>query len=34
MERTLRYPELIERPKSPNGAFTFDLKQQAREQEK
>jgi NTE family protein len=34
MERTLRHPEVLERPKSPDGVFTFDLKHQGREQEK
>ncbi|MEA2813865.1 MAG: hypothetical protein QOI93_1562, partial [Rhodospirillaceae bacterium] len=34
MERTLRHPEVLQRPKSPDGVFTFDLKQQGREQEK
>jgi predicted acylesterase/phospholipase RssA len=32
--RTLRHPEVLERPKSPDGVFTFDLKRQGREQEK
>lgn len=26
MKRTLAYPEVLERPKSPDGVFTFDLK--------
>jgi NTE family protein len=26
MKRTLTYPEVLERPKSPDGVFTFDLK--------
>jgi NTE family protein len=34
MERTLRHPEVLQRPKSPDGVFTFDLKEQGREQEK
>jgi NTE family protein len=34
MERTLRHPEVLQRPQSPDGVFTFDLKQQGREQEK
>ena len=34
MVRTLRHPEVLERPKSPDGVFTFDLKHQGREQEK
>jgi NTE family protein len=33
MERTLRHPEVLQRPTSPDGVFTFDLKQQGREQE-
>jgi len=28
MTRTLAYPEVLERPKSPDGVFTFDLKRQ------
>jgi NTE family protein len=31
MERTLRHPEVLQRPQSPDGVFTFDLKQQGRE---
>jgi NTE family protein len=31
MVRTLRYPEVLERPKSPDGVFTFDLKRQPNE---
>jgi NTE family protein len=31
MVRTLRYPEVLQRPTSPDGVFTFDLKQQALE---
>jgi NTE family protein len=31
MERTLRHPEVLQRPTSPDGVFTFDLKQQGRE---
>ena len=34
MVRTLRHPEVFERPKSPDGVFTFDLEHQGREQEK
>ena len=34
MVRTLRHPEVLQRPKSPDGVFTFDLKHQGREQEK
>jgi NTE family protein len=34
MVRTLSHPEVLERPKNPDGVFTFDLKQQGREQEK
>jgi NTE family protein len=34
MARTLRHPEVLQRPKSPDGVFTFDLKHQGREQEK
>jgi NTE family protein len=30
MERTLRHPEVLQRPTSPDGVFTFDLKQQGR----
>jgi NTE family protein len=29
MQRTLAYPEVLQRPTSPDGVFTFDLKQQA-----
>jgi NTE family protein len=29
--RTLRHPEVLERPKSPDGVFTFDLAYQGRE---
>jgi NTE family protein len=28
MTRTLAYPEVLERPRSPDGVFTFDLKRQ------
>jgi len=28
MTRTLAYPEVLERPKSADGVFTFDLKRQ------
>jgi NTE family protein len=31
MDRTLRHPEVLERPKSPDGVFTFDLAVQGRE---
>lgn len=31
MERTLRHPEVLQRPKSPDGVFTFDLKTQGRQ---
>jgi NTE family protein len=31
MERTLRHPEVLQRPQSPDGVFTFDLKQQGHE---
>ena len=31
MVRTLRNPEVLQRPQSPDGVFTFDLKQQGRE---
>jgi NTE family protein len=31
MERTLCHPEVLERPKSPDGVFTFDLAIQGRE---
>ncbi|MGH6950076.1 MAG: patatin-like phospholipase family protein [Vitreimonas sp.] len=34
MVRTLRHPEVLQRPQSADGVFTFDLKQQGREQEK
>ena len=34
MERTLRHPEVLQRPQSPDGVFTFDLNRQGREQEK
>ncbi len=34
MEHTLRHPEVLQRPKSPDGVFTFDLREQGREQEK
>jgi NTE family protein len=34
MKRTLHHPEVLQRPQSPDGVFTFDLKQQGREQEK
>jgi len=30
MERTLRHPEVLQRPQSPDGEFTFDLKTQGR----
>jgi NTE family protein len=30
MERTLRHPEVLQRPQSADGVFTFDLKQQGR----
>jgi NTE family protein len=30
MECTLRHPEVLQRPQSPDGVFTFDLKQQGR----
>jgi NTE family protein len=33
MERTLRHPEVLQRPQSADGVFTFDLKEQGREQE-
>ena len=33
MARTLRHPEVLQRPQSPDGVFTFDLKEQGREQE-
>jgi hypothetical protein len=32
--RPPHHPEVLQRPKSPDGVFTFDLKQQGREQEK
>jgi NTE family protein len=28
MTRTLAYPEVLQRPTSPDGVFTFDLKHQ------
>jgi len=28
MTRTLTYPEVLQRPTSPDGVFTFDLKHQ------
>jgi NTE family protein len=31
MTRTLAYPEVLERPKSPDGVFTFDLKHKSGE---
>jgi NTE family protein len=31
MQRTLAYPEVLQRPTSPDGVFTFDLKRQAAE---
>jgi NTE family protein len=31
MQRTLAYPEVLQRPNSPDGVFTFDLKRQAAE---
>jgi NTE family protein len=31
MVHTLRHPEVLQRPQSPDGVFTFDLKQQGRE---
>ena len=34
MEHTLRHPEVLQRPQSPDGVFIFDLKDQGREQEK
>jgi NTE family protein len=34
MQRTLQYPEVLERPSSPDGVFTFDLKEQGRQLEK
>jgi NTE family protein len=34
MTRTLRHPEVLQRPQSPDGVFTFDLREQGREQEK
>jgi NTE family protein len=34
MTRTLCHPEVLQRPTSPDGVFTFDLKEQGREQEK
>ena len=34
MIRTLSHPEVLQRPQSADGVFTFDLKQQGREQEK
>jgi NTE family protein len=34
MARTLRHPEVLQRPEGPDGVFTFDLNQQGREQEK
>jgi len=30
MERTLRHPEVLQRPESADGVFTFDLKEQGR----
>jgi NTE family protein len=33
MVRTLRHPEVLQRPQCPDGVFTFDLKEQGREQE-
>jgi len=33
MERTLRHPEVLQRPESADGVFTFDLKEQGREKE-
>jgi len=32
MTRTLAYPEVLQRPTSPDGVFTFDLKRQAGEE--
>ena len=34
MERTLRHPEVLQRPQSADGVFVFDLGHQGREQEK
>jgi NTE family protein len=34
MDRTLRHPEVLQRPQSADGVFVFDLKDQGREQEK
>ena len=31
MARTLRHPEVLQRPRSPDGVFTFDLREQSRE---
>ncbi|WP_421996999.1 patatin-like phospholipase family protein [Reyranella sp.] len=31
MARTLRHPEVLQRPDSPDGVFTFDLREQGRE---
>jgi NTE family protein len=31
MERTLRHPEVLQRPQGADGVFTFDLKEQGRE---
>jgi NTE family protein len=31
MKRTLEYPEVLERPKSMDGVFTFDLKRKVSE---
>jgi NTE family protein len=31
MQRTLAYPEVLQRPTSPDGGFTFDRKHQAAE---
>jgi NTE family protein len=33
MARTLRHPEVLQRPQSADGVFTFDLKSQGREEE-
>ena len=32
MLRTLRHPEVLQRPESPDGVFTFDLARQGREE--
>ncbi|CAN5867508.1 DUF3734 domain-containing protein [soil metagenome] len=33
MERTLRHPEVLQRPQNPDGVFTFDLNEHGRDQE-